>query len=130
MTDVSMQRILLDTNVLLDYLLHRDDHAKMAEAVMELGAKNNITLLCASLSLKDIAYLSSSAIRREFKPNESEVENFTRGFLSSRVPWRCIEQVKDTCRLLSGLRIHTGRNIRSISLLYSKTVKSLSLRIG
>ena len=64
MTDVSMQRILLDTNVLLDYLLHRDDHAKMAEAVMELGAKNNITLLCASLSLKDIAYLSSSAIRR------------------------------------------------------------------
>ncbi|WP_242079209.1 PIN domain-containing protein [Bifidobacterium longum] len=30
MTDVSMQRILLDTNVLLDYLLHRDDHAKMA----------------------------------------------------------------------------------------------------
>ena len=36
MTDVSMQRILLDTNVLLDYLLHRDDHAKMAEAVMEL----------------------------------------------------------------------------------------------
>ena len=24
MTDVSMQRILLDTNVLLDYLLHRD----------------------------------------------------------------------------------------------------------
>ena len=71
MTDVSMQRTLLDTNVLLDYLLHRDDHAKMAEAVMELGAKNNITLLCASLSLKDIAYLSSSAIRREFKPNES-----------------------------------------------------------
>ena len=97
MTDVSMQRILLDTNVLLDYLLHRDDHAKMAEAVMELGAKNNITLLCASLSLKDIAYLSSSAIRREFKPNESEVENFTRGFLSSRVPWRCIEQVKEMC---------------------------------
>ena len=47
MTDVSMQRILLDTNVLLDYLLHRDDHAKMAEAVMELGAKNNVTLLCA-----------------------------------------------------------------------------------
>ncbi len=58
---------------------------RMAEAVMELGAKNNITLLCASLSLKDIAYLSSSAIRREIqKPNESEVENFTRGFLSSR----------------------------------------------
>ena len=51
MTDVSMQRILLDTNVLLDYLLHRDDHAKMAESVMELGAKNNVTLLCASLSL-------------------------------------------------------------------------------
>ena len=85
MTDVSMQRILLDTNVLLDYLLHRDDHAKMAESVMELGAKNNVTLLCASLSLKDIAYLSSSAIRREFKSNESEVENFTRSFLSSRV---------------------------------------------
>lgn len=101
MTDVSMQRILLDTNVLLDYLLHRDDHAKMAEAVMELGAKNNITLLCASLSLKDIAYLSSSAIRREFKPNESEVENFTRGFLSSRVPWRCIEQVKEMCDIVA-----------------------------
>ena len=44
MTDVSMQRILLDTNVLLDYLLHRDDHAKMAVAVMELGAKNNVTV--------------------------------------------------------------------------------------
>ena len=44
MTDVSMQRILLDTNVLLDYMLHREDHANMAEAVMELGAKNNITL--------------------------------------------------------------------------------------
>lgn len=101
MTDVSMQRILLDTNVLLDYLLHRDDHAKMAESVMELGAKNNVTLLCASLSLKDIAYLSSSAIRREFKSNESEVENFTCGFLSSRVPWHCIEQVKEMCDIVA-----------------------------
>lgn len=101
MTDVSMQRILLDTNVLLDYLLHRDDHAKMAESVMELGAKNNVTLLCASLSLKDIAYLSSSAIRREFKSNESEVENFTRSFLSSRVPWHCIEQVKEMCDIVA-----------------------------
>ena len=97
MTDVSMQRILLDTNVLLDYLLHRDDHAKMAEAVMELGAKNNITLLCASLSLKDIAYLSSSAIRREFKPNESEVENFTRGFLSSREMCDIVAVDESTC---------------------------------
>ena len=56
MTDVSMQRILLDTNVLLDYLLHRDDHAKMAESVMELGAKNNVTLLCASGSARVFAH--------------------------------------------------------------------------
>ena len=39
--------------------------------------------------------------RREFKPNESEVENFTRGFLSSRVPWRCIEQVKEMCDIVA-----------------------------
>lgn len=101
MTDVPMRRILLDTNVLLDYLLHRDDHAKMAEAVMELGAGNDVTLLCASLSLKDIAYISSSAIRRQFKSSESEVENFTRGALSSRVPWHCVEQVRGICGIVA-----------------------------
>ncbi len=46
MTDVSMQRILLDTNVLFDYLLHRVDHAKMAETVRNLARRT--TLRCSA----------------------------------------------------------------------------------
>ncbi len=100
MTDVSMQRILLDTNVLLDYLLIAMITPRWRNRLWNL-ARDNVTLLCASLSLKDIAYLSSSAIRREFKSNESEVENFTQSFLSSRVPWHCIEQVKEMCDIVA-----------------------------
>lgn len=96
MADVSMQRILLNTNTLLDYLLHCDDHAKIMEAVMELGVKNNTTLLRVSLLLGDITYLSLSAIRRELKSSKPEVESFTRSPLSSWMPWHYIGQVKET----------------------------------
>ena len=93
--------ILCDTNILIYYMLCTPRFIKDVMKLFERCVEREVKLSCASLSLKDIAYLSSSAIRREFKPNESEVENFTRGFLSSRVPWRCIEQVKEMCDIVA-----------------------------
>ncbi|PLS25896.1 PIN domain-containing protein [Bifidobacterium imperatoris] len=104
MADTILKRVMLDTNVLLDYLLHRDNHAQAAEMVINLGIQHNIGLLCTSLSLKDVAYISGAAVKRQFKPNDSggsELENVTRNLLAAHVPWRCIQQVHDLCEVIA-----------------------------
>lgn len=91
------QRALLDTNVLLDHLLQRDGHAQQARRALETCANHDVALLCASTSLKDIAYIAEAMVRRQFKQGESALENETLHMLVRHVPWRCVEQARALC---------------------------------
>lgn len=127
-----LQRIMVDTNVLLDHLLQREKRGKMASRIMRLGADRNVTLLCASLSLKDIAYLTGMMLRRRFPHGESEVENFTSRMLASLLPWRCVEETMELCDVVdvdadvckAALRLQTRHDDFEDDLIVAAAMKS------
>lgn len=94
-------RLLLDTNVLLDYLMQRDGHGATARSVMELGLRPDVTLLCAAPSLKDLAYISAMTVRRQFAQVDTELERVTVRTLTEHVPWRCVEQTRQLCEIVA-----------------------------
>lgn len=101
MEHLNPQRVFLDTNVLLDHLLQRDGHAQQARRALEACANHDVALLCASTSLKDIAYIAEAMVRRQFKQGESSLENETLHMLVRHVPWRCVEQARALCDIAS-----------------------------
>ena len=58
-------KVFLDTNVLLDYLLDRDDYAEPALQLLLLGNAGVIELCVADLSISNIAYITRGAIKKE-----------------------------------------------------------------
>lgn len=101
MTVDRVRRVLLDTNVLLDHLLQRDERADTVKRFMECCVRRDVTMLCTATSLKDIAYISVAMIKRQCKPGESELEKATLRMLIDSVPWRCIEQSRELCEVVT-----------------------------
>ncbi|NMM99666.1 PIN domain [Bifidobacterium sp. DSM 109958] len=98
--------VLLDTNVLLDHLMRRDGRAGHATAMLKACIRHDVTLQCASTSLKDIAYISAAALRRELSSREalspdSLLETATMRELLHRIPWQCVEQVRALCGIVA-----------------------------
>lgn len=61
-----MMRVFLDTNVILDYLGHREPWYNDAATVFDWGAKGIIQLTAASMSFGTLSYLT----RKVFSPPE------------------------------------------------------------
>lgn len=53
-------KIFVDTNVYLDFLLHRGTEWEKAEAVMELAEKNFIEIFTSSSSMLNLIYIMSN----------------------------------------------------------------------
>ena len=53
-----MMKVFLDTNVALDFLMHRDGFFEEARAVMALGYNGYCELFLSSLSFSNIAYIA------------------------------------------------------------------------
>lgn len=62
-------RVFLDTNVILDYLGHREPWYNDAATVFDWGAKGIIQLYAASMSFGTISYLT----RKIFSPQEYKI---------------------------------------------------------
>lgn len=84
-------RMVCDTNVLLDYLLYwREGHSKAELLFAELGQKE-ATMMCVSLSLKDVDYLAKISLKNKFRNDESPVVWATIAAIISQFGWNCIE---------------------------------------
>ena len=55
-----MMRVLLDTNILLDYFAHRDPHYQSARKLMLFAALGEFELWASSSQLTDVFYLLTS----------------------------------------------------------------------
>lgn len=106
--------VLLDTNVLLDHLLLREDRTRPVSAMLRECVRHDVTLRCAATSLKDIAYISEMMLRRQFNGGrrhesqsasktvgESTLQDETKRPLTRRIPWHCIEQTRALCDIVA-----------------------------
>lgn len=57
-----MQTVFLDTNVLLDFLLKREDYAEARE-ILTMGYQGKLLLYVSSLSFSNIAYITRKTFR-------------------------------------------------------------------
>ncbi|MBT1176011.1 PIN domain-containing protein [Bifidobacterium callimiconis] len=111
----SPRRALLDTNVLLDHLMRRNDAAEHVTTMLKMCVLHDVTLLCASTSLKDIAYISEMMIRRQFghmdantearseasAGDRSPLEAATIRMVTRRIPWHCVELARRICDIVA-----------------------------
>lgn len=67
----SPRRVLLDTNVLLDHLLLREDRVEQATTMLKTCVRHDVALCRADTSLKDIAYISAMVLKRRCNNNKS-----------------------------------------------------------
>ena len=64
-------KVLLDTNIVLDYALERSQFAESAREIIQMAYNNNIENLCGSMK----GMLSSSISFAQDKQNEIDLEN-------------------------------------------------------
>ncbi|PLS26298.1 PIN domain [Bifidobacterium parmae] len=103
--------VFLDTNVLLDHLMRRNG-SEQVTSMLKACVRHDVVLRCAATSLKDIAYVTEAALRREFatvrhtgedpSPSKegaegSPLEDGTMRMLIRRIPWHCVEQARALC---------------------------------
>lgn len=61
-----MKIIFLDTNIILDFLMKRDDFLKDAERILDMGYNQECKLFLSSLFFSNIAYIA----RQRYRGNE------------------------------------------------------------
>lgn len=84
-------RIICDTNVLVDYLLPlRPGHSK-AVLLFDGCGRCDARMMCVSLSLKDVDYLSKMSLKREIRNEDSAVVWATVAAIVSRFGRNCVE---------------------------------------
>lgn len=85
-------KLLVDTNVWLDAFLAKRHGHQPAHNLMDFAARNNISLLYAAVSPKDIFFIASSTLKRELRETE---ENPGEGAYQaiSQIVWQYIEHM-------------------------------------
>lgn len=88
-------KLLVGTNIWLDYFLARSSHHKaVAEFIGKATEREDIVLFVTSLSLKDIAYLLASQMKQDVRNAE---KNVTADIAAAarEVSWACVRDVLD-----------------------------------
>lgn len=88
-------KLLVDTNVWMDYFLVRQEpHREAAELVRLAFGSEDVVLYVASLSLKDLSYLLESVFRRDARAATGEVSPQAAA-AARETAWGCVRAVVD-----------------------------------
>lgn len=88
-------KLLVDTNVWMDYFLVRQEpHREAAELVSLAFGSEDVALYVASLSLKDLSYLLESVFRRIARVVTGEVSPQAAA-AARETSWGCVSAVVD-----------------------------------
>ncbi|WEV68018.1 PIN domain-containing protein [Bifidobacterium sp. ESL0769] len=91
---IEEKRVVFDTNVLLDYLLGwRSGNANAIQLLRVCLDSDVIKLLCISLSLKDVDYISRSSFKKQFANSESVVVQATVSNMAPKFGWHCVDDL-------------------------------------
>ena len=94
--------ILCDTNILIYYMLCTPRFIKDVMKLFERCVEREVKLSCASLSLKDVFYITPERFKERFMNDESMVVATTAKLILPEVAWSGISKLKElmtSCRL-------------------------------
>lgn len=88
-------KLLIDTNVWMDYFSGRSDRTADVVRLFEIAdVSEQIALFASSLSVKDVSYLVSAAIKRECRrKNGSLSDNAIAA--ADETAWACVRQMRE-----------------------------------
>lgn len=88
-------KLLIDTNVWMDYFSGRSDRTANVVHLIEVAdASERITLFASSLSVKDVSYLVSAAIKRECRRKTGSLSNDAIA-AADETAWACVRQMRE-----------------------------------
>lgn len=92
--------ILCDTNVLIYYMLCTPRFINDVVKLFELCIEREIKLSCASLSLKDVFYITPERFKERFMNDESTVVAATAKLMLPEVAWSGISRLKELMTIM------------------------------
>ncbi|MDF7663603.1 PIN domain-containing protein [Bifidobacterium sp. ESL0763] len=93
------RNIVLDTNVLIDLVMHRSRGESAALRLLDECVERNLNPMCVSLSLKDVDYIVKVNVKREFKDAMAGVERITVRQMVSQIGWTSVESILGVCEV-------------------------------
>lgn len=92
---MTLLKLLVDTNVWMDYFLVRQEpHREAVELVRLAFGSEDVVLYAASLSLKDLAHLLENMFRRDVRESAGDVSPQAAA-AARETTWRCVRAVVD-----------------------------------
>lgn len=86
-------KLLIDTNVWMDYFSGRSDRTANVVHLIEIAdASERIALFASSLSVKDVSYLVSAAIKRESRRKTASLSDDAIA-AADEAAWACVRQM-------------------------------------
>ena len=88
-------KLLIDTNVWMDYFSGRSDRTADVVRLFEIAdVSEQIALFASSLSVKDVSYLVSAAIKRECRRKNGSLSDNTIA-AADETAWACVRQMRE-----------------------------------
>ena len=88
-------KLLIDTNVWMDYFSGRSDRTANVVHLIEIAdASERIALFASSLSVKDVSYLVSAAIKRESRRKTASLSDDAIA-AADETAWACVRQMRE-----------------------------------
>ena len=88
-------KLLIDTNVWMDYFSGRSDRTADVVRLFEIAdVSEQIALFASSLSVKDVSYLVSAAIKRECRRKKGSLSDNAIA-AADETAWACVRQMRE-----------------------------------
>lgn len=95
MSTEGVLKLLIDTNVWMDYFSGRSDRTANVVRLVEIAdASERIALFASSLSVKDVSYLVSAAIKQECRRKTGSLSNDAIA-AADETAWACVRQMRE-----------------------------------
>ena len=99
-------KLLIDTNVWMDYFSGRSDRTANVARLFEIAdVSEQIALFASSLSVKDVSYLVSAAIKRECRRKNGSLSDnaiAAAGETAAETAWACVRLIRQKSIIASG----------------------------
>lgn len=95
-----MYKIMLDTNVLVDFLLGREPGCSACKQIIALSDPCQHALYTASTSMKDAYYLVRAGLMRQERLESGSVSE-GQAHAASEIAWACVRQLMDTALVIA-----------------------------
>ena len=92
-----MKKVLLDTDVLLDYLLGRNPGCAAVTELLSLCYERSMMPYVTSLSLKDVFYLVSMLLKRMSRESSGGTLAEESAVAAQEVAWACVRKLLESC---------------------------------